>query len=369
MRKLLIYLAALALALSACSSGSGTSTDADEDPKGALVEAMQNLAEDDGLTVETSLQSDAASLQALAEDDGSELTDEQIDKILGSSITLSGTQGETLEDSASSVVVNVAGTDAIELRQVELAAYFRVDVDTLLEAFEQDPAELQQVAASVQGQPGFEWVQPALQGEWLVVKDLDELTQQMGANPAPDQKKFTDDLLNIVEENATVTSEGDDEAGTHLVAALPLRQTAEDLEALFGGMAALPPGMDMTEALQDIPEGDLNVDFWIQGGTVSQVELDFLQFAKFEEEGEGIPEGVDELGIRVTIDEFTGTIETVDDAIEIDPLAIAQAFSGMTGATGVPGAPGAPAFDCSQLKGAPPEVIALYAEECPGLQK
>ena len=72
----------------------------------------------------------------------------------------------------------------------------------------------------------------------------------------------------------------------------------------------------------------------------------------------------------MTFAEWTGSVSPEPGAVEVDAAAIMQGLSafGGGGASG-PGTGTDGAFDCSQLKGAPPEVIELYAKECPELQK
>lgn len=365
MRKLLSCLIGTTLLLTACSSGPG-GTDPGEDPKAALIEAFRALSEADGITEEISLQSTPESLIAASEGG---LNEDTAGKILDSSIVVSAKNtGNDVAKAESSILVRVAGNDDLELRIVDNSLYIRADIKNILETFGQDPSQADAFASQAQGQPGFEWVGPAVAGEWLVLKNLSQFTQQMGANPAPDQKKLLNGFLDIIQENATVTNEGDEDPGTHLVATMPLRETATDLLNLVQDMGTqMPPGVD-PNAMNDIPEGDLSVDFWVSDGALTQMHIDFLQFKKFDESGgEGIPEGVEELGLLVTFAEFTGSVEPVADAVELDPVAIGQAFSGMMGGGATQEIPAE--FDCSQLKGAPPEVIELYAEECPELQK
>ena len=364
MRKLLSCLIGTTLLLAACSSAPGT--DPEEDPKAALIEAFRALSEAEGVTEEFSLQSTTESLVAVSEGG---LDEETAGKILDSSIVVSTRNtGNDVAKAESSILVRVAGSDGLELRIVDNSLYVRADIKHILETFGQDPNQADAFASQAQGQPGFEWVQAAVAGDWLVLKNLAQFTQQMGANPAPDQKKLLNGFLDILQENATVTNEGDEDPGTHLAATLPLRDTATDVLNLVEDMGmGMPSGVD-SPATNDIPEGDMTIDFWVQDGALTQMHIDFIQFEKFEEGGEGIPEGVDELGLLVAFEEFTGSVEPVADAVELDPVAIGQAFGAMMGgATQTQEIPAE--FDCSQLKGAPPEVVELYAEECPELQK
>lgn len=365
MRKLLVTLAAAMLLLTACADG-GTS--ASDNPKGALTEALRSLLESDAYTQTITVDSDTASLVALGDGD---IDEAMAQKILDSSVTASGRMADNPADAASELLVNIAGSDVLEMRFVGGDLYLRVDVATLFETFGEDPSEISALTSQVRGQPGFEWVEPAVAGEWVVLEGALELSQQMGATTltAEQQKQIVNDLLRSVEQNATVTDEGEDDDGAHVRAALPLKQTFEDLVGSLGSSAGLT-GAALQDAMNDVPEGDVLIDFWITDGRVSQMAVDITQFEEMAAEaGEGFPEGVERLAITMQIEEFTGDVEAVSDAVPIDTAALGQAFSAfMGGASGSATPGGGSQFDCGMLKGAPPDVIELYAEECPELQ-
>lgn len=370
MKKTLAVLAGAFLLLTACTNNNEPS--AVEDPKGALVSGLRSLLESETLTQTITVQSDTASLVALGEGD---IDEETAGKILSSSVQVSATQADNPEDASSLILVNIAGNDDLEVRFVEGDLYLRADVASILETFGQDPSQLDAITSQVQGQAGFEWVDEAMAGEWLVINDAVALAEQLGGASAingEQQRQLVNELLRTVEQNATVTEEGEDEAGTHLRATLPLRETVQDI------MDAIPDaGMgtaEMEQSLQDVPDADVPLDFWISDGTVSQIAFDVTEFAAALEgsDDEEFPEGVEEFSVVIAIEEFDGTIDPVADATAIDTAAVGQALSGMmTGGMGAGGgaAPGGGAFDCDMLKGAPPEVVELYAEECPELQK
>lgn len=372
MKKLLAVFAGGVLLLSACA---GTGTSVSDDPKGALVDALRALTEADALTQTLRIESDTDSLVALGEGD---IDADTAGKILDSSLVVSAEQAEKPEDSASQVIVNIAGNDDFEMRFVEGDLYLRANIESIMETFGQDPAQLEAIAGQMQGQPGLEWLDEALAGDWVVLEDALELTQQMGGTETisgDQQKKLVNDLLQSVEQNAAVTSEGEDDAGEQVRASLPLRETVGDLIDALGPAADLA-GSDLEESLQDVPNEDITLDFWISDGTVSQIGFDVVTFAETIEDTEEFPESVDQLSLIIEIEEFDGSVEAVADAVRIDTAALGQAFSQMLGGglgmggTGTPGGGGgAGAFDCNMLKGSPPEVIELYAKECPELQK
>lgn len=361
-----VIASALLLGTACAGSGSGSG-----DPEGSLIDALEALLQTDAYTQTITFQSDADSLVALSEGD---LDEGSATKILDSSIVISAAEADDPADATAEVIFNIAGTNSLEIRFTEGHLYLRADVAHLLETFGEDPAQLDTIAREVQGQPGLEWVDEALAGEWVVVRDAAALAQQMGGGTTlsgEQQKQLVNDLLQSIEEHATVTDEGEDEAGQHVAASLPLRETLQDLIQSLGPAAGMAGG-DLQGSLDEIPNEDIVIDFWIDDGTVTQLAVDILQFQEaIEESGEEFPEGVEEFAVLVQIEEFDGNVEAVADAVEIDTAALTQAFGGLLGG-GLGGAPstgGSSEFNCDMLKGAPPEVIELYAEECPELQK
>ncbi len=347
-----------------------TGDDTAVNTKATLVDALRNLLATKSYTQTITLQSDTASLVALGDGD---INEETAQTILDSSIVSSATQADNPEDAVSEAVVNIGGDSAVEVRFVEGDLYFRADVRGLIDTFGGDPAEVDMLVAQARRQRGFEWVEPAAAGEWIVVRDALDLAQQFGGSTVSptQQKELVDDLLRTVEQNATVTDEGEDDPGQHLRAALPMRETVRDLlESLgAGGAFGMPGGASLDQELEDIPNEELLLDFWVSDETVRQIGFDFTQFERMAAAtGEEFPEGVEELTFLIAIEEAEVTVEPIADAVELDPTALTQALSGlMTGGFG--GGGGGESFDCSMLKGSPPEVIELYAEECPELQK
>ena len=364
MRKTLAALAISLLVLSGCAGETGSG----EDAKATLVDALRNLMETEAVTQTISVESDVDSLVAVGE---GAISEDVAAKILEASLTASGTQAEDPKDASSVVVLEIGGSQDLEMRFVTGDLFVRADVASLLETFGQDPGRLDPIAKQAKAQKGFDWVDEALAGEWVVVRDAIGLTQQMGGTTAnaEHQKKIINDRLESVENNATVTSEGDEDAGEHLTAALPMRETLQDLMQSLGPAAGIAGGMQ--QSLSEIPEGDVVIDFWVADGALSQFSVDVTQFEDMAGgSDEKFPEGVEELTIVVELDEFEGTVEPVAGAAEIDTAALTQALSGLlTGAAGMGSAPAGANFDCSMLKGAPPEVVELYAKECPELQK
>lgn len=363
MKRLVALALPLVLFVAACGGSEGP--DPAANPKDALVSAFENMSESDGLQIVLSLEADADSMMAMSE--GS-LAEEDAQKILDSSLTVR-TRGQG-EDAQFEMVANVAGEEDVTIKVVDKILYAQVDVEGLVETFGGDPSELDAAAQQAEAQ-GLGFVRNAIEGDWLAISGLDEFSKQFGGasggEVTPDQQKLLNDMTEAVKESAEVTHEGSDDAGDHLVVGLPLRDLYEQLMPTIQGLAGAAPVGTLPPA-SEIPEGNLELDVWVQDDRVSQVVFDFVRIAQTFG-GEDIPEGVESFGIKLELDEFGEDIEVPDDAVEVDGAQLMQTFMGglMQGMSGT----GAPApsssFDCSQLEGAPQEVIDQFADVCPGL--
>ncbi len=373
MRKMLCAAATAALLLAACGGD-----DAAEDPKGSLTSALDQLQDYEGVTMTLSVESTTDSLVALSE---GELTDDQAQQVIDSSITFTSKQGENPEDGQAEIAADIAGTDnAFEMKVVDLVLYARADVSGIMETFNQDPAQLNAFEQQATSQPGFEWVSSALDGEWIALKGFDQLAEQMGGGaatqPTEAQKQALDGFIRSLRENSSVTAGDKEGPGTHLEVTVPLRDFYESYLDLANQFAAaqtaqLPPA-------SEVPDEDLHIDAWVDDDRLTQAQLDITQFADYEG-AEDFPEGVDELALQVTFEEFTGDVTPPDDAVDVDLSQLMQSIlSGAAGggATSQQPAPGGDAF-CDelekQIEGQPQEVVDQlvdqFGAQCPDLGK
>jgi hypothetical protein len=370
MKRLAALLVTGSLLLTACSTDAPS-----DDPKGALMAAMQNTGQLEGLTTRMSLRSTVESLQAMAEDGGS-LDAEDAEKILDSSFTISargqGPEGEF------EMVVNVAGEDSIELKVVDRVFYARADVVSLVETFGGNPDSVEDFAGTAEAQ-GAGFLRPAIEGEWVSIEGLDQTLQQMSGQAAapslPQQQELIENMTRSFQEHATVTSEGGEEPGEHMVVTVPLRPIYADLVDDFKELTAQLPATTFPDSSQ-VPNEDITLDVWVADERVTQVEFDFLQLNDLMEGGEDIPAGVEEFAFRMELEEFTDEVRAPEDAVAIDPQQILGLLGGFmmggmgmgSGAVSPPAGDMGAAFNCNDLKGAPPEVLRQFAEECPELQ-
>lgn len=322
LRRLAVPLLAGALLLGACSDGGGEE-EAAENPEQAFSEALDALSEYEGVTLELTLQADPADLT------GADTPEQAAEALVNSSLTISA-KGESAEDSQAEVVVNVDGNeDAFEVRAVDQSIYARADVAELVETFGGDPAQVEAFAQQATAQ-GFDFAQPLVDGEWVGVEGVDELAEQFGVpqqTPDPEQAaRVADEIVRVLEQNVSVTSEGTDDVGAHLVLGVPLRETLQDLVQTLQSVGGPAAGALPTDDLAEVPDAEVPVDVWVSDGRLVQVEMDFVAIA--EAAGEEPPEDVDELALRATLDEFTEDVEAPDDFVEIDVEQILETFFG-----------------------------------------
>ncbi|MFN2488159.1 MAG: hypothetical protein ABR529_00140 [Actinomycetota bacterium] len=322
MRRLASTLVAVALLLAACG-GSGAGDGAS--PKETLSGALDDLRAMGATTATISLRSDPESLQALAAEDGDELSSQDAQKVLDSSLTISSNNEEDPAKATAQVVVNVAGNESIELRMLERTLYLRADVHALLETFGQDPTMADQIAQQAAAS-GLDFVQPLVEGQWVAVEGLEEALGQGGAAPsAAEQKKLIDKLAASLEESTTVTSKGSDDEGTHLVAIVSIRDVFQDLRDATEGLAQGVPGGQLPNAAE-VPDENVELDLWIADGRLTQVEFDFLQLQDLPDAE--IPSGVTGLALHIELEEFSGEVEAPDGAVPVDLQKLMQGMFG-----------------------------------------
>jgi hypothetical protein len=364
-RRFAAVLLAAALLGGACSDGG--EEQAAENPEQAFSDALDAFSDYEGVTFVMSLDADPNDL--VEEDTPPEVAEQIVD----SSITVSG-KAASLQDAQLEVVADIGGNeDAVEFRLVGDSVYARADVRELAEAFGSDTAEID-TAVQQASAMGFDFARAFVDGEWVGIEGLYDTAEQFGVpvqTPDPDQvSALKDEVIGILEQNASVTSEGTDDVGAHLVVSVPLRQTAEELADAFGGLGGLA-GVPQ-EGLQEVPEGDADIDVWVSDGRLVQVELDFVALA--EQLDGDVPEGVDRMALRVEIDEFTDAVEAPDDYVAIDIGDIlGSIFGGSGGLESSESAGGAATggrevvvpelgLACSDLESVPPAQIKAYLE-------
>ncbi|MDQ4095165.1 MAG: hypothetical protein M3174_03035 [Actinomycetota bacterium] len=372
MRKLFVLLVLPALFLGACDDGGGgTSPATGEDRTDVLVAAFEESSAAESQTVTVTLESTPESLAAAAE---GQLPEDAAQTILDSSLTIATATGQGDEVSLR-LALEVPDTEGLEVLLVGGDLYLRADVRTLAAAFGQDTAIIDQFLQSPTAQQA-PFLESFVNGEFIHIEGTDELAGNAGATDqlAAQQQQLLQEFTEAIRADAEVTSEGEDDVGEHLVVSIPFQsvyQRFTDLAARLGGGLATPPPPT------DVPEGNLEFDVWVADGRVAQMDFDVVRLS---EQAEGdVPEGVEELVIRMAFSEDAEEITAPEGALtvtgeEIMALIFGGAFGGgETGGETGGGETGG--FDCSQFENLPPEALeGLTPEEraqleqlCPGV--
>ncbi len=368
MRKWFVWLALPSLLLSACADDGGGG-----DPGEVLASAFEATGEEDATTITITLASTAESLTA-----GGELSEEQAETILGSSLVFSGTKTEDPADASARIALEVPGTDGVEMLVIGTDLYLRADVMGLAAAFGQDTSGID---AFVQ-QSDASFLEAAVEGRFIRFEGADQLGRQLGADPGQltqQQQRLLEEFGAALKADAEITSEGEDDVGEHFRVSIPLRALYRRLiEFASQAGGALPPGSLPPES--EVPEGDVVADIWVSDGKVAQIELDFLQFAQLADEE--VPAGVEELALRIALSYEAPELTPPEDAVTIteeDIAALMGGFFGMPGGgTTVPASPGdggGAEIDCSlyedlppeTFEGLPPETLQQLEAICPGV--
>jgi hypothetical protein len=309
------------------------------EPKLELRDAMSDFAAGRAGTLQLSLPSSADDVRAFAEaadpsGDGG-MTDDDLEQLLSSSVELGYDFGEDRDsdaDDTSRFVVHLEDLDAAEIRTVDGVLYARADVDGLAEKFPEMQADLDTFRGGLTGADvpagTVDAATALLDGEWVSVDiqayldSVQALVEQVGeaGGVAPDDPTaaLSDmssaevrDLLGDALKGA-VTSverrEGDDDLGDHLVTHLDLRKAYATLRS------GLPELEEQLPPVDEVPDKQIDVSFWVLDGDLTRIELDLAQF---------LDEPAGHLVLRADVlapEEITAP----SDAVEFDVAALME---------------------------------------------
>jgi hypothetical protein len=328
-KRTLALWATVALFLGACAGGASSPLQGETASKQTLLNALRSLENVDGFDLTFSIQSTTDSLRALAADAGDDLSSGDAQKILSSSLSIVAKNTTDPAELATQMIVDIGGEETLELRAIHKDVFVRADVRGLLELSGRDSRMLdalrQQAAAA-----GAGFVGDVIDGEWIHLDGFEELAENMPSGgeseqPGAREKRLIEQFTTSLEANAAVTSQGEEDAGEHFVARVPLRETYASYVDLIGNVAsALPAGAFPPET--DIPDEDIALDVWVSEGAISQIELDLLQAGDIS--GRDTPQGVDQLAIRMTLDRFGGEVSAPEGAVTVTPRDVFSLFGG-----------------------------------------
>jgi hypothetical protein len=310
------------------------------EPKLELRDAMADFAAGRAGTLQLSLPSSADDVRAFAgaaDPSGGDggMTDDDLEQLLSSSVELGYDFGEDRDsdaDDTSRFVVHLEDLDAAEVRTVDGVLYARADVDGLAEKFPEMQADLDTFRGGLTGADvpaeTADAATALLDGEWVSVDiqayldSVQALVEQVGeaGGVAPDDPTaaLSDmssaevrDLLGDALKGA-VTSverrEGDDDLGDHLVTHLDLRKAYATIRS------GLPELEEQLPPVDEVPDKQIDVSFWVLDGDLTRIELDLAQF---------LDEPAGHLVLRADVlapEEITAP----SDAVEFDVAALME---------------------------------------------
>ena len=396
MRKLLCLTVIPALlVLGACSNDDAPS--AEEDPTAVLLAAFEETGESEAQTVTISLVSTPESLVAASE---GEVTPEQADTILGSSLSVSATKSEDPAESKARFALDVPGTEGAELIVLGQDLYARADVAGFAGLAGSDMASLDRFARQAES-AGATFIRPLLDGEFVKFEGLQDAAGELGGASPPSTEQtdqIVDQLREAIRESSTVTSEGSDDVGEHLVANIRVRDLYSRFQQLLPQLG-VPVFPGSVPDASEVPDEEFRLDAWISDGKLVQLEVDLLQVATIA--GEEPPEGVDEAAVRIALSDEAEELSAPEAATTVTAQEVSALISGLIFGGGfgggdlpsdaqvtappgdapgdepgdAPGDAGDFGIDCSIYEGLPPETfkglpkktLQQLEQICPGI--
>ncbi|MEX0834686.1 MAG: hypothetical protein WD010_01245 [Nitriliruptor sp.] len=316
----------LLASLTACSGGGA---DVENDPEQALSDAIEALADYDGIELVVAIDGDREAIIAASEGD---LDGSEVSLLLDSSIQIRAA-GEDETDAQAEVIVDLAGQPAFELRYLpESELFLRLDLDAISDAVD-DPSfgESIEEAVDAAGQFGLGEVAAAVRdGSWIKLTGVEQFaefarsprTEEPSEEEVEDvQERIVGAMQDFLESDVTVAYQGEEEAGERVTATTTQAALAGLLDEI-STIASDLSGVDGDQFGLDSTAGEgsdepVEIDLWIADGRLSQLGFDLSALA--EDEGEGAPEGT---FLLVAIDEFDGSVTAPDESTEVDLFAI-----------------------------------------------
>jgi hypothetical protein len=332
-------LAAAVLALLLVTVAACSPDEADEvadDPEAALSEAVEAVAEWQGIEIELRLDPDEAGQASLRDD---EVTEEDVQLLLGGSVTARFAATDDPETNALELLVNLDEDVVAEVRVTdEDAVFLRLAVESLARRTEGTQLDTQDLSELIGAAELFglgEAAEALGAGEWIELVGLTELMQLADESEQEADRELTEATAEriaqrtsqFVEEDVAVSRVGSDDVGERVRATTngaALKRYLDDLQTEIddGGLVEDATGQDVTDDLAELPDdAEVSIDAWIRDGELRQVAIDLAALGDGDElDGE--------VWLVVSLEEFTGLVETPADATPVDLFGLFGAFFG-----------------------------------------
>jgi hypothetical protein len=319
----------LTTTLAGCDAGG---SDAEEDPRAALLEAVEALEDYDGIELVVSLDGDAQALVAASDGD----LDAETSELLLDSTVLLRAAGQDEADAQAEVIVTLRGTEAVELRILPEQRFFvRVDLDAIGSAVgDAELAANLDDAVDMAAMFGLaDAAQAVRAGGWIELIGLDQLAEMAGGTTTEEEpteeevedvrERLVTSLQRFVSEDVTVTHVDEDDIGERIRATTTTAELAalvDELSTIAGDLSGLDP-----ETLGELPtdagsDREVDVDLWLDGGELRQVGFDLSQI-----EDADAPE---DTWLLIAVEEFKGSVDAPDDVTQVDLFEIVGGLFG-----------------------------------------
>ncbi|MFB7469639.1 hypothetical protein [Kitasatospora sp. NPDC056184] len=260
-----------------------------------------------------------------------------------------GADGTAAADASLSTSVALTGkgdASLFELRQIGNRAYARADLPSFARLVGEDPSAVKELTKDLPAT-----LKGALEGTWVSF-DTKELkgaggasgTGANGASPTPTlDPKLSDGLAaslkDILSHDLSFEDKGKQDGKERITVTAPARKLADDLLKAFEPLTKEIPDLGKLPktAPKDVPDRNLALDLFLDGGALSAVTFDLAQLA--EKAGPGTP-----LPLRIAFGKDAPAVQAPAGAATVTSEDLGSLLGGFLGGgplgTDGPGADG-----------------------------
>ncbi|MER7706034.1 hypothetical protein ABTX81_24455 [Kitasatospora sp. NPDC097605] len=234
--------------------------------------------------------------------------------------------------SSSFALTGKGGASLFELRQIGDRAFARADLAAVGGLFGEDVSELDELTKDLPAT-----LQGALKGKWVAfdAKELEKAggsdAAGGGASPTPTVDPKLEDglaasLKDILNHDLSFEDKGKQDGKERITVTAPARKLADDLLKAFEPLAKEVPelGKLPKTAPTEVPDRNLALDVYLDGGALSAVTFDLAQLDA--KAGTGTP-----LPLRIAFGKDAPAVQAPADATTITSDDIAGLLGGFAG--------------------------------------
>ncbi|MER5355957.1 hypothetical protein ABT093_37265 [Kitasatospora sp. NPDC002551] len=246
--------------------------------------------------------------------------------------------------SSSVALTGKGGASLFELRQVGDRAYARADLAGFARLVGEDASEIDQLTKNLPAA-----LQGALKGSWVSF-DAKQLQEPggaggTGASPAPTldpkaEEGLTASLKDILDHDLSFEDKGKQDGKERITVTAPARKLTDDLLKAFAPLAKDVPNLGKlpTTAPKDVPDRNLALDLYLDGGALSAMTFDLAQLEEKPAPGSTLP-------LRIAFGKDAPAVQAPADAATISSEEIAGLIGDFTAGLAADAADGSDGAD------------------------